>query len=156
MIDEYRKEKRRRDLSDSEDEDDDPFHNRSTAFGATRGRFNATPASSAIGGGSIAGRSRASTIKGTGGPVNISAAGGKGGVSPSPAGEQEFTEDVGGVDEYQSRLKTLWNKRTQLMKTKKKKKKGKKGRSALKNKTAASNYETETAWDDDKTSFMTT
>ena len=42
------------------------------------------------------------------------------------------------------------------MKTKKKKKKGKKGRSALKNKTAASNYETETAWDDDKTSFMTT
>ena len=88
--------------------------------------------------------------------MNISAAGGKGAATPTPAGEQEFTEDVGGVDEYQARLKTLWNKRTQLMKTKKKKKKGRKGvRSALK-KTATSYQDNETNFDDDKTSFMTT
>ena len=125
LIDEYRKEKRRRDFS-SDESDDDPFHNKSTAFGfnATRNRFNATPASSTIKADSIAGRSRASTIKGTGGPVNISAAGGKGAnATPSAAGDQEFTEDVGGVEEYHARLKELWNKRTQLMKTKKKPKK---------------------------------
>ena len=162
LIDEYRKEKRRRDFS-SDESDDDPFHNKSTAFGfnATRNRFNATPASSTIKADSIAGRSRASTIKGTGGPVNISAAGGKGAnATPSAAGDQEFTEDVGGVEEYHARLKELWNKRTQLMKTKKKpKKKPGKGknrvRSALR-KTQTSMDETATVWDDDKTSFMTT
>ena len=58
---------------------------------------------------------------------------------------------MGGVDEYHSRLKELWAKRTQLMKVKgkKKKKKGRK-RSALKKAD-----DTETNWDDDKTSFMT-
>ena len=163
LIDEYRKEKRRRDFS-SDESDDDPFHNKSTAFGFNaRNRFNATPASSTIKADSIAGRSRASTIKGTGGPVNISAAGGGKGANatPSAAGEQEFSEDVGGVEEYHTRLKELWNKRTQLMKTKKKpKKKGgskrNRGvRSALR-KTQTSMDETATAWDDDKTSFMTT
>jgi len=64
--------------------------------------------------------------------VNISAGGAKGAQSVTPAGEQEFTEDVGGVDEYQTLLKELWSKRTQLMKVSKKKKKKKKGRSALK------------------------
>jgi len=159
LIEEFRKEKRRRDLS-SDESDDDPFHNKSTAFGfgAARNRLNATPASSTIKADSIAGRSRASTIKGAGGPLNISASGGKaGGAVPTPAGEQEFTEDVGGVDEYHSQLKELWNKRTQLMKMKKKKSKKKRNRgvrSALK-KTQTSMYETETAFDD-KTSFMTT
>lgn len=57
--------------------------------------------------------------------MNINAAAGGKGATPAPGGEQEFTEDVGGVEEYQSRLKELWNKRTQLMKAKKKK--GKKG-----------------------------
>ena len=64
LIEEFRKEKRRRDLS-SDESDDDPFHNKSTAFGfgAARNRLNATPASSTIKADSIAGRSRASTIK---------------------------------------------------------------------------------------------
>ena len=53
--------------------------------------------------------------------MNINAAAGGKGATPAPGGEQEFTEDVGGVEEYQSRLKELWNKRTQLMKAKKKK-----------------------------------
>ena len=132
LIDEYRKEKRRRDFSSSDD-DDDPFHNKSSfGFGmsAARNRLNATPGSSSIAAGSIAGRSRTSTIKGNAGPVNISAAGGK---SVTPAGEQEFTEEVGDCEEYKLRLKELWTKRTQLMKVTKKKKKKKRGvRSALK------------------------
>lgn len=139
----------------SDESDDDPFHNKSTfGFGAARNRLNATPASSTIKADSIAGRSRASTIKGAGGPLNINAGGGKAGAAPTPAGEQEFTEDVGGVDEYQAQLKVLWNKRTQLMKMKKKKTKKRKNRgprSALK-KTQTSMYETETAYDD-RTSF---
>lgn len=123
LMEEVRKDKRRRDLS-SDESDDDVFHNKSTAFGfnATRNRFNATPASSTIKADSIAGRSRASTIRGGGGPVNINATGK--GATPTPGGELEFTEDVGGVEEYQSKLKELWDKRTQLMKTKKKKKGG--------------------------------
>ena len=60
------------------------------------------------------------------------------------------------MEEYESRLRQLWQKRTQLMKVKKKKKSKKRGtRSALR-KTNTSLVETETAWDDDKTSFMTT
>lgn len=155
LIDEYRKEKRRRDFSSSDEDDSDPFHNKSTGFAFSRNRMNATPASSTIKADSIAGRSRASTIKGGQGPVSINA-GGKGGVSSSTPGDLEFTEDVGGVDEYHARLKDLWHKRTQLMKvTKKRNKRGKKkGRSALKK--ATSVFETETNWDDDKTSFMTT
>ena len=150
IIEEVRKEKRRRDLSDDSD-DDNPFHNTSTAFG--RGRLNATPASSTIrGDNSIAGRSRTSTIKGGAGPVNIT--GGKAGATTA-GNEQEFTEDVGGVEAYQTNLKEIWSKRTQLMKVTKKKKKKKKGRSALRKTNTASAYETETAWDDDKTSFMT-
>lgn len=116
LIEEYRKEKRRRDLSSSDD-DDDPFHNRGASgfgFSATRGR-NATPASSTVRADSVAGRSRASTIKGGGGPLNISATGGRGGANASPAGEQEFTEELGGVEEYRTQLKDLWTKRTQLM-----------------------------------------
>ena len=54
--------------------------------------------------------------------MNINATGK--GTSPAPGGEIEFTEDVGGVEEYQSKLKELWDKRTQLMKSKKKKKGG--------------------------------
>lgn len=61
LMDEYRKEKRRRDFSDSED-DDDPFHNKSTGFnfsGVGRKNLNAaTPTS--IKADSIAGRSKAS------------------------------------------------------------------------------------------------
>lgn len=100
LIDEYRKEKRRRDFSSS-DEDDDPFHIKSQNFGfsAGRNRLNATPASSTVRADSVAGRSRASTIKTAGGPVNISAMGGKGGAGSTP-NEQEFTEEIGGVDEY--------------------------------------------------------
>jgi len=97
LIDEYQKEKRRKDLNSSDDDDDDPFHTKSVGFG--RGRLNATPASSTIKADSIAGRSRASTIK-VGGPLNASAGGKGGNLSVTPVGEQEFTEDVGGVDEY--------------------------------------------------------
>mmetsp|Transcript_33748 Transcript_33748/g.44525 ORF Transcript_33748/g.44525 Transcript_33748/m.44525 type:complete len:148 (-) Transcript_33748:1356-1799(-) len=132
IIDEYRKEKRRRDFSDSED-DDDPFHNKSSGFGfsgCARNRLNATPTS--IRADSIAGRSRASG-KGAPGPVNIQAgAGGKNAQQPAGGAEQEFTEFVGDVPEFHARLKELWTKRTQLMKVKKKKKKKARGRSALK------------------------
>jgi len=156
LIDEYRKEKRRKDFSSSDD-DEDPFHNKSSGFAmsATR-RLNATPASSTVRADSIAGRSRASTIKG-GGPANANATGGGKGAmqASSTPGEQEFTENVGDIAEYHARLKELWSKRTQLMKVKKKKKKKGRGRSALKKTTGASNAETETNWDDDKTSFMT-
>ena len=65
---------------------------------------------------------------------------------------------MGGVEEYHARLKELWAKRTQLMKVKakKKKKKGRKGRSALKKaETGIIGEDTQTNWDDDKTSFMT-
>lgn len=110
LIDEYRKEKRRRDFSSSDEDDSDPFHNKSTGFNFSRAKFNATPASSTIRADSVAGRSRASTIKGGQGPVSITA-GGKG-APPSTPGEIEFTEDVGGIDEYHSRLKDLWSKRT--------------------------------------------
>lgn len=154
LIDEYRKEKRRRDFSSSDEDDSDPFQNKSPGLGFSRARFNATPASSTIKADSIAGRSRASTIKGGQGPVSISA-GGKAAPASTP-GEMEFQEDVGGIDEYHTRLKELWAKRTQLMKvTKKRGKKKKRGRSALK-RTTTSAFETETNWDDDKTSFMTT
>ena len=122
---------------------------------AMRGRLNATPASSTVRADSVAGRSRASTIKGPGGPLNISAVGGKGGTAATPGGEQEFTEYVGGVEEYESRLKQLWQKRTALMKVKKKKKPKRKQKSALR-RNQTSMVETETNWDDDKTSFMTT
>ena len=74
-MDEFRKEKRRKDFSDSED-DDDPFHNKSAGFGGfgspAKGRgTNATPTS--IRADSIAGKSRAtSTTKaGGGGPMNV-------------------------------------------------------------------------------------
>ena len=154
LIDEYRKEKRRRDFSSSDEDDSDPFHIKQSGFNFSRQKFNATPASSTVRADSVAGKSRASTIKGGQGPVNISA-GGKGGASATP-NELEFTEDVGGVEEYQTCLKELWSKRTALMQLKKKKKKGKRrGKSALK-KASTSMYETETNWDDDKTSFMTT
>ena len=62
LMDEYRKEKRRRDFS-SDESDDDPFKTPAFGYNATRNRFNATPASSTIKADSIAGRSRASTIK---------------------------------------------------------------------------------------------
>lgn len=58
------------------------------------------------------------------------------------------------MTEYENRLKELWDKRTQLMKTKKKSKKRKKGRGGLRKK-ATSNHETGSGYDDDKTSFMT-
>ena len=72
LIDEFRKEKRRREFSDSEDDDDDPFQNKSGfGFNASR-RLNATP-SSTIRADSVAGRSRASAAPGGGGPVNVTA-----------------------------------------------------------------------------------
>jgi len=93
IIEEVRKEKRRRDLDSDNSDDENPFHNTSTAFG--RGRFNATPASSTIRGDtSAAGRSRTSTVKGGAAPVNIT--GGKAGAATG--GEAEFTEDVGGIE----------------------------------------------------------
>ena len=109
LLDEIRKEKRRRDMSDSDD-DDDPFHNKSTGFNATRNRLNATP-SSTIRADSVAGRSRASTIKTNANPVNLSTSKG-GNQTATPAGEPEFTENVGDVPEYQQRLKDVWQKRT--------------------------------------------
>ena len=157
MVDEYRKSKRRRDFSSSDD-DDDPFRNQSTGFGFSamggRNRLNATP-SSTIRADSVAGKSRASTIKGGTAPQNANASGGK--AASVTQGEQEFTEFVGDVPEYHTRLKELWSKRTHLMKTKKKKGKKRSRRSALKKSVSGTNnYETETNWDDDKTSFMTT
>lgn len=87
LIDEYRKEKRRKEFSDSDDDDDDPFQSKGGGFGfgASR-RLNATPASSTIRADSVAGKSRASV--GGGGPVNV-AANVKGGAAaaPTPAGE---------------------------------------------------------------------
>jgi len=63
LIDEYRKEKRRRDLSDSDD-DDDPFHTKSIGFSPSRNnRLNMTPTSS-LRANSITGKSRASATKG--------------------------------------------------------------------------------------------
>ena len=87
LIDEYRKEKRRKEFSDSEDDDDDPFQNKSGGFGfgASR-RLNATPASSTIRADSVAGRSRASAAGG-GGPVNVAAVKGGAAAAPTPAGE---------------------------------------------------------------------
>lgn len=88
-MDEYRKAKRRKDFSDSED-DEDPFHNKSTGFGfgspAKNRGLNATPTS--IRADSITGKSRAtSTTKaGAGGAMNVpgAAGGGKGQQAAAP------------------------------------------------------------------------
>mgnify|MGYP007048725127 CR=1 FL=1 len=91
--------------------------------------------------------------------MNITAASGNRiGASPTQAGVTVFTEDVGDVKLYSEKLQALWDKRTHLMKPKgKKKKKGSRRgagsttgvtRSALKNRTATSVVETETAYDD--------
>ena len=157
-MDEYRKEKRRRDLSDSDDEDD-PFHNKSIGGGSPFKRnLNASPNSSTYKADSIAGRSRATSVNKT--PVNITAQGGRA-STVTPQGDLEFSEDVGGVEEFQAKLKELWNKRTALAKKKGKKskkgRKGKKGGSSLKKAaTLASEYDATTCYEDDKTSYMTT
>ena len=98
---------------------------------------------------SIAGKSRAS-----GGAAAVNTPGGKNQAGQAaPNAEQEFRENVGGVSEFETKLKELWNKRTQLMKTKKKKKK-KKNRGGLK-RSGTKAFDTGSGYDDDKTSFMT-
>lgn len=62
-MDEYRKEKRRKDFSDSED-DDDPFHNKSAGFGFSPAKNHATPTS--IRADSITGKSRATSVSKSG------------------------------------------------------------------------------------------
>ena len=162
LMDEYRKEKRRKDFSDSDD-DDDPFHNKSTGFnfsGVGRKNLNATPTS--VKADSIAGRSRASAQKsvatGAGGPINIQA-GGRGGQAAVPEAAKEFTEYLGeNVPEYHAKLKELWSRRTALMQVKKGKKKKKKRRAGglrRRDGDASEAGETATVYDDDKTSFMT-
>ena len=66
---------------------------------------------------------------------------------------------MGGVDEYEAKLRELWEKRTQLMQARKKKKskKRKKGQALRRGNTegGTSMYETQTCFEDDRTSFMT-
>ena len=59
-MDDFRKARRRADMSDSDD-DEDPFHNKSSGFGFSpnRNKLNMTPTST-IKADSIAGKSRAS------------------------------------------------------------------------------------------------
>jgi len=135
-------------MSDSDDDDDDPFSNKSIGFSPNRTKLNATPTST-IKADSIAGKSRAS-----GGAAAVNTPGGKNQAGQAaPNAEQEFRENVGGVSEFETKLKELWNKRTQLMKTKKKKKK-KKNRGGLK-RSGTKAFDTGSGYDDDKTSFMT-
>ena len=153
-MDEYRKEKRRREEASDDEEDDIKIP---SAMGSPFKRnLNASPNSSTYKADSVAGRSRVSSVNNNRGPVNI-VAGGRGGNPSATPDALEFSEDVGGVEEYQSKLKELWDKRTSLMRSRRaKKKKGKKKKgpsSALRR--PGSEYDNTTVWEDDKTSFMT-